>query len=210
MKILEPFRTRSGFLQAFDNGGRFWSLGSSAGDGVITKGELAKAGPSLLASRTAILYFELLRGFLAEEDAEAALASLDAGARRRWKKHQPRRCSPAQALSLRPGSAVLLEAAPARASATDGQGLTSTILMPVGKAMIPVVTPVEKTCQLWRLGDGATSRDPAPALLAVSPKRLDLSKRPLAIAAVVHESSTATGTPRKRRRWLTGVAACPL
>lgn len=205
MKVLEPYRTLSGFLKAFDNGGRFWSVGAQAGDGVVTKGELAKATAALHAGRGAVLSFELLRGFLGTAEAEAALASLDAKARRRWKQHAPRRCAVGEALAQRIDGAVLFQAEPTPASDEDARELTTTMVVPVGKALIPVVVPLESRYRLWRL-DGA--RGPGAVVLGTRSKRLDLAGRRLVIAAVVRATPTATGNPKRRRRWLEGVAAC--
>jgi hypothetical protein len=115
MKVLKPLRTLASFTRAFDNGGRFWSLWSDAGDGVITKEELAKGGASLTAGRTAVLHFELLRACLPAAEAKEALASLDPKATARWKKHAPVRCSAADAVAQRKGTAVIVECEPVRA-----------------------------------------------------------------------------------------------
>lgn len=208
MRVLKPLRTLDGFSRAFDNGGRFWSLWSDAGDGVITKGELAKGGASLAAGRTAVLHFELLRGCLPAAEAEQALASLDKKATARWKKHEPVRCSAADAIAQRKGTAVIVECEAVRAKDREGEGLTFVMLVPVGKVMVPVVVPVARRFRLWRLGGRAGSV--GTTLLAVSPKSLDLSERRLAIGAIVDESAARPSKGESKRRYLVGVAACPI
>ena len=210
MKILEPLRTLDEFCKAYDNGGHFWSLGSDAGDGIITTGEISKTGPSLVADRAAILYFELLRGFLPAAAMEDALASLDGKAKARWKKHQPSRCSPAEALLKPPGTAVIVECLPVRAYDAAGDGITYTQVVMIGKVMVPIAVPVVSRFRLWRLDDGSKSPRSALPLLAVEPKKLALSDQRFAIGAFVHESSTAAAKGQPKRRCLTGVAACPL
>lgn len=208
MKVLKPLRTLDSFTRAFDNGGRFWSLWSDAGDGVITKGELAKGGSSPTAGRTAVLHFELLRACLPVAEAKQALASLDRKAAARWKKHEPVRCSAADAVAQRKGTAVIVECEPVRAEDREGEGLTLVIVVPAGKAMIPVVMPVARRNRLWRLCGRAGSTD--TTILAVQPKSLDLSGRRLAIGAYVEESSSKPAKGQSKRRYLVGVAACPV
>jgi hypothetical protein len=208
MRVLTPLRTLDGFTRAFDNGGRFWSLWSDAGDGVITKGELAKGGASLAAGRTAVLHFELLRACLPAAEAEQALASLDQKAAARWKKHEPVRCSAADALAQRKGTAVIVECEAVRAEDREGDGLTFVMMIPAGKVMVPVVVPVAQRHRLWRLCGRAGSA--ATTILAVSPKKLDLAGRRLAIGAIVEESSSRPSKGEPKRRYLVGVAACPI
>lgn len=208
MKVLKPLRTLDGFTTAFDNGGRFWSLWSQAGDGVITKGELAKGGASLAAGGTAVLHFELLRSCLPAADAKQALASLDKKAAARWKKHEPVRCSAADAVAQRKGTAVIVECEAVRAEDREGEGLTLVMMIPAGKVMVPVVVPVTRRFRLWRLSGRAGSA--GTTLLAVSPKSLDLSGRRLAIGAIVEESRSSPSKGEAKRRYLVGVAACPI
>ena len=208
MRVLKPLRTLAGFGRAFDNGGRFWSLWSEAGDGVITKGELAKGGASLDAGRIAVLHFELLRGCLAAAEAKQALASLDRKATARWKKHEPVRCSAAEAIAQRKGTAVIVECEAVRAEDREGEGLSYVQIVPVGKVTIPVVMPVALRFRLWRLS--GRSGSVGATILAVHPKSLYLSARRLAIGAIVHESATRPSKGNSKRRYLVGVAACPI
>lgn len=208
MKLLKPLRTLTGFLRAFDNGGHFWSLWSHADDGVVTVGELAKAGPSLIASRAAMLHFELLRGFLGEADAAVALASLDRAALERWKKYKPTRCSAAEALNKRCGTTVIVEAEAMGAYERESAGITRTHMIMVGKILVPVMVPIASHFRLWRLDEGNETRRSAMPLLASEPKKLDLSGSRLAIGALVCESSSPPGGGGPKRRYLMGVAAC--
>ena len=207
MKLLQPLRTLTGFLRAFDNGGRLWSIWSNAGDGVITTGEIAKGGASLAAGRTAILHFELLRGLLPTSEGERALASLDKKAKSRWKRHEPMRCSAAEAITKPAGTAVIVEGEPLPAAASAGTGITFTTFIMVGKVMVPVVVPIEKRYRLWQMDGGKASAK--SILLSTYPKKLDLSGRRLAIACFVYESTARPGKGQSKGRCLIGVAACP-
>ncbi len=208
MKLLKPLLTLTGFRRAFDNGGHFWSIWSGAGDGVITTAEMSKGAASLAAGRTAVLHFELLRGHLPAQEAKHALALLDKKALARWKKHEPQRCSAAEALSKPAGTAVIVESEPVPADDPEGEGIAYTHIIMVGKVMVPVVAPIVSRYRLWRL-DGRR-RPGRSTLLATEPKRLDLSGRRLAIGAVVHESTAKPPAGQSKRRCLIGVAACPI
>lgn len=94
MKLLKPLRTLAAFRKYYDNGGHPWNLFSHPSDGVVTRGEVARAAGDLFAGAMAVLQFEVLRDGLPPGDADEALRMLDSCMKRRHRKHEPQRAKP--------------------------------------------------------------------------------------------------------------------
>ncbi|MFC1705202.1 hypothetical protein ACFL59_00085 [Planctomycetota bacterium] len=95
MKEMKPARNLGEFKKAFDSGGRFYNVFSKAGDDVLTSAELAAAAGTFAADSTAILYFEMARQFLPEEEQKKVVGILDEETYERYKKSVPVVCTPA-------------------------------------------------------------------------------------------------------------------
>lgn len=93
MRRVEPYRSFDGANRALDNGGRIWNVFTQAGDRVITKAELSKAGAAG-GWAGALLFFELATSALTEGEREELVLRLSPKLRRRWRQSRPELAAP--------------------------------------------------------------------------------------------------------------------
>ena len=99
MKRVQPYRSFDAANRSLDNGGRLWNVFTSAGDRVITKAEISKAGAGS-GWANALLFFDLMSSRLNEGEREELLHRLTPKLRRRWRQQGPELVSPGKLDSL--------------------------------------------------------------------------------------------------------------
>ena len=76
MRQIRPYRTVQGARRALDNGGRFYNLGSRAGDDVVEAGELARVAGVFSSNTKAFLHLQMALMDLPEEQQSAVRSML--------------------------------------------------------------------------------------------------------------------------------------
>ena len=187
MQRLHPIRTLAEFLKAYDNGGYFWSLFSRPGDGLVTKGEVARAAGRPAADGFAVLHFEFLRSFLGEADRREALARLEGKMRARHERHQPASTAPSRLeAEVGAGRSAIVTGFAAPAADPEKIGGTVTHMVLVGEAVIPMVQPLHALMSLYELWD-SPAKTGRSAVLAVPRKTRLLPGGLIRIAGTVQD-----------------------
>lgn len=208
MKILKPLRTLDDFRAYYDNGGHPWSLFSRPRDGVVTRGEIARAAGRLVAGALAVLQFEVLRDGLRRDEAAEALRMLDASMKRRHVRHEPRRARPRRWAAGPAGRTAIVTgiATPHPHPRT----VAGEIHVHSGDAecVLPDLVPLRECAQLFLVhAEGAEAA--AGGLMAVFGGRGDLPRRPHRFAGFLLD--TVTGGIRSRHtRYLRAEFAVPV
>jgi hypothetical protein len=153
MRTIPRLRTFEEFRKAYDNGGRFFNIFSIPADGVITKGEAARAAGRFLADAVAVMHFEMHRSRLPAGDAARALAMLDAKMAERHRAHPTTWMRPSEFESARPRSAVVLEGVMSEMADQEGVGGVEGTTMTVGEVVIPVDVPLKEMFRLDAMHD---------------------------------------------------------
>lgn len=93
MKRVTPYRSFDAANRSLDNGGRLWNVFTQAGDRVITRAEISKAGGGG-GWANALLFFDLMTSRLSAGEREELLHRLAPKLRRRWRQQGPELVSP--------------------------------------------------------------------------------------------------------------------
>ncbi len=208
MEILKPLRTLDAFREHYDNGGHPWNLFSHSLDGIVTRGEVARAAGDLFAGAMPVLRFEVLRDGLPPGDAEKALQMLDASMKRRLGKHAPRRVRPRPWAPVPDGKMAIVTGI--ATPHPHPSGVAGDVSVPSNdpETCMPSLIPLRKCARLFLVhAEGADAA--SGCLMAIFRGPRDLPPRPHRFAGILY--TTVNGGIRSRpTRYLSAEFAVPL
>lgn len=170
MKHVEPYLSFEGASRALDNGGRLWNVFTTAGDRVITGGELGKAGAGGGVAG-ALLFFDLATSRLKESEREELARRLEPKLRRRWRDSRPLPVSPGDLAGVADAKRPLIvQGVARRLDKSDVSVGHVTVRVMVGSVSVPVQTPATQVHAVYEVTDGARSCHVLAALRTALPE----------------------------------------
>ena len=160
MRRITPYKTTRGALAALDNGGRFYNLGSDAGDGEIEAAELAKVAGVYSSAQKMYLFFDLALSALPEEEADKVRSAMSPKLRAAYDRYRPRHFTPVEANRFGRGSMPAIVRGTPR-FVTKRSDFAGFVMIPVmtGNTMIPIMIPIMDQYDVYELRDEDTDKE---------------------------------------------------
>lgn len=178
MQQLKPFTTLGPLKKALDNGGRFYNFWASAGDEVVSRGELAKAAGVFTADIQAFLYLQMSSQDLDEKDQQAVLAMLEAKLRNDFNKKKPPFVQPSQVDSdYKAGDSIIVTGYAREIGKQSKFKGFITVPVMVGKVFVPIMIPIQDMYQVIEIFDDEKKTKPCAVVCAPQKKKIDLEGR---------------------------------
>lgn len=192
MQELKAYQSLGPLKKALDNGGRFYNILDSAGDEVVSRGELAKAAGVFTAGIKAYLFLEMSRQDLSDQDREGVLALLDDKLRKDFAKKKPLHI-PASKVDVehKAGETVIITGY-GREVRTE-QHFVGFIYVPVmiGKTMVPMMIPIRELYSVIELFEDKQMSTHCAIVCAPAKQKLDLTG-PVQFGGVLKELKSKT------------------
>lgn len=195
MKELKPFRSLPALKKALDNGGRFFSFFDRAADDKVSRAELARAAGVFSAGIQAFLYLEMTKQDLSEEQQAEAVSMLEPTLQASFAKKKPPHAKPSMVDKNYKAGDGLIVTGYGRELETQKR-FEGFIIVPimVGKAMIPMMIPINNIYQVIEIYDDATFRSPRAIVCVPQKKKVDLSGQ-VQFGGVLKELKNQTTSP---------------
>lgn len=195
MQELKPFRSLPALKKALDNGGRFFNFFDRAADDKVSRAELARAAGVFSAGIQAFLYLEMTKQDLSEEQQSEAVSMLEPTLRASFAKKKPPHAKPSMVDKNYKAGDGLIVTGYGRELETQKR-FEGFIIVPimVGKAMIPMMIPINNIYQVIEIYDDATLRSPRAIVCVPQKKKVDLSGQ-VQFGGVLKELKNQTTSP---------------
>ena len=164
MRQVIPYKTARGLERALDNGGRWFNLFTSAGDGKVSANELAKAAGSW-DRVTSEIFLTMSWVLLTEAERVHILDVLMSPEfTKRIRKYGPLWLRAHRAVEVPPGRGVVLEGTMVRVADHRSD---SVVMMPfmINNVMTLMPVPIANVFSVWELHDG--HGEPATVLVGL-------------------------------------------
>ncbi|WP_298952725.1 hypothetical protein [uncultured Nonlabens sp.] len=154
MKKIEPFKTIKDAISILDNGGRFFNILTTAGDGIVSKAEVGKVGGIFNDLQQMMLFLELSLAQLDKIQKAEVISKLDKNLKKTYLKYKPQEFLPSQVRSkgIKAANAIITGVPKLTESKNDFNGF---IMMPImtGKVTTFTMIPIMDRYDVYEIRD---------------------------------------------------------